>query len=283
MMRKRMLCALVLATLLTGCVDQSTPRIIATSRATAEICDLLELPLVAVTESTLKIPARYANLPTVGSAMSPDYERVAALKPTDVIGPDTLREQLEQNYQKLGLPYTFLSLRSVQGLYDGIELLGTRYQAQERAGKLVHDYQTTIEMLRRAREGKKSPTVLLLMGFPGAYSEATASSYIGDLVSLAGGVNVVTSDTEDFVNWNTEQLLALNPDYILWTAHAMPQQVADMFAKEFAQNDVWKHFDAVRKGRVVQLDDTLFHMSANMRWKEALAFLYQLFYGVSLA
>ena len=51
------------------------PRIIATSPATADICDKLELDLVGVCSSTVStIPERYKDLTTVGTAMAPDME-----------------------------------------------------------------------------------------------------------------------------------------------------------------------------------------------------------------
>lgn len=57
------------------------PRIIATSPATAEICDRLDLDLVGVCSTTTSsIPDRYASLPTVGTAMSPDMEIVSDRK-----------------------------------------------------------------------------------------------------------------------------------------------------------------------------------------------------------
>lgn len=53
------------------------PRIIATSPATAAICDKLDLDLVGVCKTTTStIPERYADLTTVGTAMSPDMEIV---------------------------------------------------------------------------------------------------------------------------------------------------------------------------------------------------------------
>ena len=49
------------------------PRIIATSPATAQICDKLELDLVGVCSSSIStIPERYKDAATVGGAMSPD-------------------------------------------------------------------------------------------------------------------------------------------------------------------------------------------------------------------
>lgn len=50
-----------------------------------------------------------------------------------------------------------------------------------------------------------------------------------------------------------------------------------MFDKEFAENDIWKHFTAVKEGKVYDLDNTLFGMSAKLNYPEALDTLTQLF------
>jgi len=52
-----------------------------------------------------------------------------------------------------------------------------------------------------------------------------------------------------------------------------------MFDKEFAENDIWKHFEAVKSQQVYDLDNTLFGMSAKFNYKEALNHLSQIFYG----
>jgi iron complex transport system substrate-binding protein len=117
------------------------------------------------------------------------------------------------------------------------------------------------------------------MGLPGAYVEATQNSYVGSLAEMGGGVNVVTDPVEDFVSWNTEDLLLLDPDIILRTAHALPDKVQEMFLKEFTENDIWSHFRAVQEGRVYDLDYQVFSMSANFRWPEAMADLERIYYG----
>ena len=44
---------------------------------------------------------------------------------------------------------------------------------------------------------KKKPKVLVLMGLPGSYMAATEKSYVGNLVKLAGGENIIKG-TEEF-------------------------------------------------------------------------------------
>lgn len=43
------------------------------------------------------------------------------------------------------------------------------------------------------------------------------------------------------------------PDIIVRCAHALPDEVVDMFNEEFKTNDIWKHFRAVQEGKVYDL------------------------------
>jgi iron complex transport system substrate-binding protein len=261
-----------------GAGRQPEYRLVATSRAAVEICASLGLEL-AGRPALDGLPEQYTSAALTGSAMAPDLEAIKLLDPTEVVGPDTLEADISPGYENAGIPATFLNLRSVAGLYESVEYLGEKYGKAERARELVGEYQKTLAGLESAKAGAQGPRVLVLMGLPGAYIECTASSYAGSLVEMGGAANVVEDATEDFVSWNTESLLALDPDIILRTAHAMPEQVADMFAKEFAENDIWKHFRAVQEGRVYDLDYTVFGMSANFRWPEAIDTMEDIFYG----
>ncbi|MBP1737677.1 MAG: Heme transporter IsdDEF, lipoprotein IsdE [Oscillospiraceae bacterium] len=259
--------------------QQTETRIVATSYATLLICDKLGLDLVAIPTTSSEVPERYQGLPEIGTAMAPDAEAIALLEPTDVIGPDTLAETIEPTYEAAGVPYTFIDLQSVEGMYDSIAMLGEKYGVQEAADALIDEYETTMADFRASIEGVDAPKVLILMGLPGAYISCTPNSYAGSLVELAGATNVVQVDTnENFVSWNTEELLKLDPDVILLTAHGLPEEAMERFAKEFATNDVWKNFRAVQENHVYQLDYTLFGMSCTFDWPEALEVLQEILY-----
>ncbi len=285
----------VMALSLTACVNQhpdadistaddpapqtEETRIIATSNATLQICDRLGLDLIAIPTTTGEVPERYQGLPEIGTAMAPDAEQIALLEPTDIIGPDTLAETIEPTYQASGVPYTWIDLQSVQGMYDSIAMLGEKYGKQTEADALIAAYKETLAAFRGDIEGVEPPKVLMLMGLPGAYIECTPNSYAGSLIDLAGATNVVQVEDEmNFVSWNTEELLALDPDVILLTAHGLPDLAMEMFAEEFSTNDIWKHFRAVENGQVYQLDYQIFGMSCTFEWSMALETLNGILY-----
>lgn len=268
--------------------DASEERVVATTPSIMKICDMLEIDLVGIPDTSSTIPERYANATKVGMAMSPDLEIISSLDPTDVLmtgggsSGKTASSMIPGQDSKLSavdLPVTYLDVSSVKGLYDTITQLGEKYGKQELAAKYVNEYHAFMEDYQKKLEGKKSPKVLILMGLPGSYIEATPNSYVGALVEMAGGTNVVFDDSnEAFLTWNTEQLYELDPDYILLTAHGIPEQAMEMFAEEFTTNTIWQNFRAVQEGHVYQLDYTIFNMSATFDWSEGLNELYQMFY-----
>jgi len=289
--------------LISGCVDQrggdrpsaddsqksevvqesrsEQPRLIATSPAIVTMLDQLELTPVAICKSSADVPERFQELPRVGMPMNPDIEQIKRLSPDMVLSPDSLKNDLIKKYDAARVNYTFLNLRSVDGLYDAVAQLGRQYDRTAQADKMIADYRAFMDDFRTRNADKAKPKVLVLMGLPGAYIIATEHSYVGSLVKQAGGENVYTDVKKEFLTPNTEDMKLKEPDIILRAAHAMPEDVKAMFAKEFQENPIWRHFEAVKGGRVFDLDTERFNMSARFNYKDALTELESLFYGNS--
>ena len=255
------------------------PRLIATSPAVAAICDRLELDLVGVCSTSVStIPERYKELPDVGTAMSPDMEVIASLNPDWILSPSSLRSDLEPKYEAIHTDWAFLNLRSVKGMYQSIHELGEIFGKEEKAAELEKEFQDFYEKYKTVNENKKHPKVLILMGLPGSYIIATENSYVGSLVEMAGGENVYAGTDQEFLTVNTEDMKSKEPDMILCTAHALPEQVTKMFQEDFSTNDIWKHFEAVQNNEVHYLTYELFGMSATFEYQKALEELQTILY-----
>lgn len=275
---------------LTGCVNQKGQeaaienadglRIVATSPATVDIMVRLDIDLVGVPNSTLSvIPERYDDAVRVGTAMGPDMEIIKTLEPDWVIGPASLQTDMEPKLDAAGLKGIFLNLESVEGLYKGVEELGELFGRQEEAQAMTDEFSAFYYEYSRLNQNEESPSVLVLMGLPGSYVVATGKSYAGSLVRLAGGTNVYEDEEVDFITANTEDMQSKDPDIILRAAHAMPEDVVEMFREEFNTNDIWKHFRAVEEGRVYDLPYDQFGMSAKFNFPDALETLQPLLFG----
>lgn len=287
-MKKTKISTLLLAILLlTGCVNQKTEgkktggnlRIAATSMATVYIMEKLNIDLVAVPDSKIDpMPERYKDVPKVGMAMTPDIEKLKQINPDYVFSPVSLISDLLPKYKAADLDYGFLNLNNTDGMYKSIDDLGKLLNRKKEAKALIDDYKKFIDDYREKHKNKKAPKVLILMGLPGSYVVATENSYVGSLAELAGAENVYGGTNQQFITINTEDMLQKDPDIILRTAHALPDQVMAMFKKDFAENDIWKHFKAVQENKVYDLDYKKFGMSAKFNYKEALKDLDKIFY-----
>lgn len=284
---KKLLATIMALVMLTACVDQKQSakthggqlRIAATSMATVYIMEKLNIDLVAVPDSNIdKMPERYKDVPKVGMAMTPDIEKLKQLNPDYVFSPVSLISDLLPKYKAANLDYGFLNLSNIDGMYKSIEDLGNLLDRKKEAKELIEDYKKFMEDYKAKHRDKKAPKVLVLMGLPGSYVVATENSYAGSLIKLAGAENVYEGTDQQFITINTEDMLKKDPDMILRTAHALPEDVMEMFKKDFAENDIWKHFRAVKENKVYDLDYKKFGMSAKFNYKEALDDLEDLFY-----
>ena len=277
---------------LVGCVNQHPEsaatkteankevRLVATSPAVAQICSRLNLDLVGVCDTSGTLPKKYDKVKKVGMAMNPDLETIKSLNPDYVLSPSSLESDLQPKYASIGVKSLFLNLKSVDGMYASIEGLGEKFDRKDEADEMLNEFKTFMDKYKDKNKDKKSPKVLVLMGLPGSYIVATDNSYVGSLVKLADGTNVYgDGGGEEFLTANTEDMQTKDPDIILRAAHALPDEVKEMFAKEFETNDVWKHFRAVQEGKVYDLDSSLFNMSANFSYSDALEALQPLLYG----
>ena len=300
-MKKLRIAAVLTAALVTaalcGCVDQHPEenskaesgsvtnaddlRIAATSPAVADICDKLDIDLVGVCSSTVStIPDRYKDATQLGTAMNPDTEILASLDLDWILSPSSLESDLQPKYAAIKTKSAFLNLKSVEGMYKSIEELGEMFDRQEQAQKLVDEYTSFMNKYKNKNKGKESPKVLVLMGLPGSYIVATDNSYVGSLVKLAGGTNVYgDGGGQEFLNANTEDMETKDPDIIVRCAHALPDEVVEMFNEEFSANDIWKHFRAVQDGKVYDLSYEYFGMSAGFDYPQALDELQPILYG----
>lgn len=295
-MKAKRIIALILSAVavisLVGCVNQHPEsaatktevnkevRLVATSPAVAQICSRLNLDLVGVCDTSGTLPEKYDKVKKVGMAMNPDLETIKSLNPDYVLSPSSLESDLQPKYASIGVKSLFLNLKSVDGMYASIEGLGEKFDRKDEADEMLNEFKTFMDKYKDKNKDKKSPKVLVLMGLPGSYIVATDNSYVGSLVKLAGGTNVYgDGGGEEFLTANTEDMQTKDPDIILRAAHALPDEVKEMFAEEFETNDVWKHFRAVQEGKVYDLDSSLFNMSANFSYSDALEALQPLLYG----
>ncbi|MBQ0140981.1 MAG: heme ABC transporter substrate-binding protein IsdE [Kurthia sp.] len=255
-------------------------RIIATTVALTDTAAKLNIDLVGIPSTAKDIPEVYKEVKQIGQAKKPNMEIVRSLQPTDLLSVTTIKPEMEKALKSSGIKATYYNYNSIQGMQESITAMGEKFDRVEEAKELNAVYTDKIEEIQTEIKDKKKPKVMILLGVPGSYLVSTEKSFLGNLVEIAGGENVIqaTKSDEEFISSNTEHLYKLQPDVILRASHGFESQVTAMFEEEFKTNDVWKNFKATREGRVYDLPEDIFGITANVNADESLQALYELLY-----
>ena len=242
-------------------VKQGEEVVVATSVAVTEILDKLGVKVSGVPTTSYELPESVKNATEVGSPMNPDMEIIKSLNPTVVVSVDTLGEDYKKTFTQNNIPSEFVNLTNVDGLKETIKTLGERFDKNDKANEIL----------------KNDEKVMILFGAPGSVMIGTDKSYTGNLVQICGGNNVFSEGNSSYIQVNMEEIIKANPDKILVTMHALPDETKKTVAEELAK-DSWKSINAVKNNKVIYLDSEYFGMSANLKVIEALDLLGDILY-----
>jgi iron complex transport system substrate-binding protein len=126
-------------------------------------------------------------------------------------------------------------------------VLGTMLDRETEAAVLVGRLQGEITGIASVLAGVTGPTVFVELD-PTPYSIGP-SSYIGELVAAAGGVNIITEAMGEFPQVDPEYVVLQDPQVVVLTDAAFVVS-ADMVAARPG----WSAIGAVVAGRVYELD-----------------------------
>ena len=208
--------------------------------------------------------------------MNPDLEIIKSLNPTCVVSVDTLGSDFEKQFTENNIPSMFVNLSTVDGLKETITTLGEKFNKEDKAKEIIKELEDKEKELTLTNKENKEK-VLVLFGAPGSVMVSTDSSYVGNLVKIAGGNNIFESDSSSFIQVNMEEIIKRNPDKILIMTHAVPEEAKKTVEEEFAKS-TWQQLDAIKNNKVYFLENGYFGMSANLKAIEALDKLGDILY-----
>ena len=253
--------------------------VVATSVAVTEILDALGVKVSGVPTTSYELPESTEGAVEIGNPMSPDLEIIKSLNPTMVVSVDTLGSDYMNLFTENNIPSEFISLESLDGLKEAITNLGEKFDKNEEAKALLEEIESKEVEVKEKAESLENPEVLVLFAAPGSTMIATSKSYIGSLVELVGGKNIIEDNSTSFTTYNKEDLAMLNPEKILVMVHALPEETKAALQAEMASDSAWQNINAVKEGNVIYLDSEYFGMSANLKVIEGLEILSDIVHG----
>ncbi|GLX70220.1 ABC transporter substrate-binding protein [Paenibacillus glycanilyticus] len=253
-------------------------RIVALGNGEADIIYALGGNLVG--RPTSELPESLAglqNVKQIGTAHEVDLEQITLLRPDVVLGNNPMNTKDIPTIEGIGSKMLLTSANSVQEITQQIVLFGKLLQKDDRASELVEQINSQLAEYKSA-VASNSPKVLLVYGAPGTFMAALPSSLGGNILELAGGVNIAADyprlqSYPQYAQLSNERIVQANPQYIFIMTHGDAEQVKDSFLKEMSDNAAWNNVDAVKQGHVEILPNDLFGTNPGTRVMEALTLM----------
>jgi iron complex transport system substrate-binding protein len=196
-------------------------------------------------------------LPSVGGSMGKfSLEQIAALQPDLVLASELNSPELIQSMADMGLTVYYLpNPVDVSGVLENIRTVGMLTGHTSEADVLVTGLQKRIEAAVATVD--RTQPVKIFYELDGASDPAKpwtvgSSTFIDELITQAGGVNVASSAGAGYLQLSQEALVLADPDIIL-----LGDAAYGVTVESLATRPGWESLSAVVNGRVYTFDDNL--------------------------
>jgi iron complex transport system substrate-binding protein len=207
--------------------------------------------------------AAVRGVPRVATSASVDVERIVALRP-DLIVAIPAQMRFLVPLQRLGYDVVSLPDDTYPEIFTNLEELGELTGRSRRASTIVAGLQRRTRQLRaHARRFRRPATVFFVLGTQPIWT-AGPSSYIGTLISLAGGRDIAHISAP-YSQYSAEALLRDQPDAIVTDATT---QIGSVLGRE-----PWRSLHAVARHHVFVIRDPSLLERPGPHYVEGLAWL----------
>jgi iron complex transport system substrate-binding protein len=208
-------------------------------------------------------PPAAAALPVVADFASADAERIVQLHPDVVVGIAS-QTAPAADVRRAGIRTVLLRDDGFEDIFRDIEALGLITGRVDAARALSDRLRArTTALMRSVRKRPQRPRVFVVLGVGPIYTVGE-SSYVGKLISLAGGADAARI-ADAYGAFSAEALLAVQPDVLVADSTVGLQSVLD--------RPPWNALRAVREGRIAYLPDPAILERPGPRYNDGLAWL----------
>jgi iron complex transport system substrate-binding protein len=192
------------------------------------------------------------GVPTVGTHLQPNVEMILALKPDLVVqGGVPKGMPALKRLEAAQVPVAMFAPHDFAGLFSTITRLGALTGREEAAAALTRSMQAKLaEVAQRVADHPK-PRVFFEVRELNLLA-AGQGSLVNDIITRAGGVNIVKSP-QKLTLYSLEALIQANPEVYIIQKGAMNRSPEDIYARPYFQE-----LKAVKTRRVLVVNESLF-------------------------
>jgi len=231
-----------------GTVPLNQSRYISLAPSTTEILFALGLDdeIVGVS-SYCNYPAQAKTKVKVGDFSHPNMEKIFSLKPDYIFCTGLEQAPIIFELKRLNFNVYVADPISMDELFNSINDIGRITDRPKEAAELIKrmkdDIKAVSSKAKLIPRGKKVKVFIEIWHEP--LMTAGKGSFVDELITLAGGINIAHDIERPYSNFSAEKVLNLNPDCIIM-AYMDKESPLKLIESRFG----WKDIDAVKNKRV---------------------------------
>jgi iron complex transport system substrate-binding protein len=182
----------------------------------------------------------------VGNFGQINLEKIVSLRPEYVITSSLEQEAISKDLEKMGIKVVTLYPKNVNEMLNTITELGKITKAEKNADALVEKLNKELSELKEFVP--TAPKKVFVEIYNDPIMSVSNDSYVGDLLSIAGGINIFPTLERDYCRVKNEDIINANPDIIIIT-------YPDMTKEMIKSRKGWEHINAVKNNRIYTIDE----------------------------
>ncbi|MBF0410081.1 MAG: ABC transporter substrate-binding protein [Candidatus Riflebacteria bacterium] len=211
------------------------------------LCELGYSDQIVAVTTLCNYPAEIASQARIG-AMELDLEKIVGLKPDYIFDLNRAHEKYRTIFEQFKIKYIDLQLIKIDEIPQAAVLLSSTLGNPEKGVKFADEWKKKISDLQKV---VPSPRKVYVEIWDSPIQAAGGTSFINDLVKIAGGKNIFEHTESPFPLVSMEKVITENPDVIIL---AYPAQ--DPLS--ISSRPGWQNIPAVKSKSIFKVDPDIF-------------------------
>jgi len=186
------------------------------------------------------------------SAKTISIEKIVDLEPDLVLAAGEIHQPVIEALDQLNIPVFSIDPNTLDEVYSGIELVGRLTGHEEEAAQVVAEMENRVAAVteRVNTIPQEERLTVYWEVFDEPRMTTGPSTFTGQLIELAGGVNIFADVSEEYPQISDEEVIGRDPAVIMGA-----DTMGDRLTTELvAQRPGWDQIEAVQKARIYLFD-----------------------------
>lgn len=164
-------------------------------------------------------PEEAKTKPTIGGYHAPDVEKIVSLAPDVVFAMTDIQAKYIQILRQAGIRVVAVEPKTLPEILNAIDIISESLGEEARGRQLHQELAGQLDQVRR-QVGTAPAKRTFLEVWDTPLLTVGRQSFIHDLITQAGGINVSADKNVDYTPCDIEQLYAYNPEVYVVLSHS---------------------------------------------------------------